>query len=128
MIKITIANPREMNSHILEGFSGNNPNTTLSYEKFESSQITTGTTVALEYTPGTSEYFKLYVGEDLDGNYLKFFTICDVEFSEENIKRFRPLIYIFAGGYKANKFITKNEFKEYLVKNMLTPYLKKKTS
>jgi len=123
MIKLTIGNPREMNSHILEGFSGNNPNTTLSYEKFEPSQIKVGTTVDLVFTPENSEYFKLYLGEDLDGNYLKFFSICDVEFSEENIKRFRPLIYIFAGGYKANKFTTKTEFKEYLVKNMLTPYL-----
>jgi hypothetical protein len=124
MIKITISNPREMNMHVLDGFSGINTGSTLTYEKFETSQITTGTTVAGEYTPGNSEIFKLYIGEDLDGNYSRFFTICDVEFSEENIKRFRPLIYIFAGGYKANKFTTKTEFKQYLVDNIVNPYQK----
>jgi hypothetical protein len=124
MIKITIANPREINMHILDGFSGINTGTTLTYEKFELSQIKSGTTVNLVYTPENSEYFKLYIGEDLDGNYLRFFTTCDVEFSEENIKRFRPLIYIFAGGYKANKFTTKTQFKQYLVDNIINPYQK----
>ncbi|MEY4573137.1 MAG: hypothetical protein RLZ10_2415, partial [Bacteroidota bacterium] len=124
MIKITIGNPREMNMHVLDGFSGINTGTTLTYEKFDISQIKSGTTVNLVYTPENSEFFKLHIGEDLDGNYLRFFTTCDVEFSEENIKRFRPLIYIFAGGYKANKFTTKTEFKQYLVDNIINPYQK----
>jgi hypothetical protein len=113
-----------MNTHILDGFSGINTGSTLTYEKFNSLQITLGTTVDDVFTPGTSEIFKLYIGEDLDGNYLRFFSICDVEFSDENIKRFRPLIYLFAGGYKANKFTTKTQFKQYLVDNIVNPYQK----
>ena len=114
LIKLTMANPKEIIPNIWYGFAKIDNVNRFDYgQNYDVSQYTTG-------VGGTKNMIELYVGEDVDGNYLRFFEVNDVELSEENILQFRPLIHIFAGGYKDAKFTTKQEFQQYIITNALS--------
>ena len=106
LIKITLGNSKEMSPYVWYGFVNSNTGT-FKYNPYNE-----------DLQSGNVSFIKLYLGEDIDGNYLKFFTINNVELSEENVLLFRPLIQIFAGGYKEGKFTNKIDFQLYL-KNIL---------
>lgn len=103
LISFTLANPKEIDPHVIYGFTKLNPNSTFTYRGFNASQI-----------PGNSKYIELYVGEDIDNYYEDFFIINDVELSEDNVLAFRPLILIFAGYRKKNPTSSSTDFINYL--------------
>ena len=108
MLKLTLANPKNLDVHVLGGFC-NYEDINLVYKK--GYKIT-------QYS-GNFKYIKLYCGEEPETDcYLNFFKENDVELNEENVKTFRSLIHIYAGGRKEGKFITGDEFKYYLINNM----------
>lgn len=85
LIKLTLGNPKEIDSYIFEGFIDSK----LQFEKYNVSQI------------GNMDYINLYVGEDIDGYYLDFFELFDIELSQTNILSLRPIILIYAGWFKS---------------------------
>ena len=89
LVKFTLANPKELDSHVLNGFAKTSLTNTLmkSIGKFYSSQA----------TQINLNYIKLYIGEDIDGYYLAFFENNDIELNESNVLLFRPLILIYGG-------------------------------
>jgi hypothetical protein len=113
LLKITLGNPREIDLHVWEGFVGINTNNTFKVEEYNDSQIT------IEKL----RYLKLYLGEEPTSDcYFNFFKDNNVEFSEKNILLFRPLIYLYAGGFKESEFTTPLEFKQYIVTNIIDPF------
>ena len=118
LIQITLGNPREYNTHVLDGFTGINKKNTLVFNEYSESQYTTG-------SGSTKNLIDLYIGQDIDGNYKRFFTTNNIELNEENIRLLRPLILMFAGGYKDQKFTTKKDFIQYIVDNVITPFRKR---
>ena len=123
LIKVTIGNSKEIIPHIWYGFANIDKSNTLKYDAYNAFTQSGNTTP-----------INLYLGEDIDGNYLNFFSINNIELSEENVLLFRPLIYIFAGGYKEGKFKDKPGFQSYLktildkASNRLELYLNRLTS
>jgi len=109
MLELTISNPKELNPHILNGYVNFNKRD-LSVGSFDASQVGTN-----------SKYIELYVGEDIDGNYLDFFNISNIELSEENVFAFRPLIQIYGGYKKSSGVTTKASFIEYLTTSIVAP-------
>lgn len=109
MLELTIANPKELNPHILNGYVGGNSRE-LSVGEFNVSQVSTN-----------AKYIKLYIGEDIDGNYLDFFNISNIELSEENVYAFRPLVQIYGGYKKSGGTTTKVAFQEYLTTSIIGP-------
>ena len=106
-IKLTLANPKNLDLYVLKGFVGV-VNNRLTYNLYDESQYTTGKT-----------FIDLYLGEDIDFKYKQFFTTNNIELSEDNVLQFRTLIQIFAGGYN-NLFTTKKDFISYLTSNVLS--------
>ena len=103
LIKLTLGNVKEINPYVWYGLAKiDNVNT------FQTSNYNS------QLQSGFTSSIKLYLGEDIDGNYLKFFSINDIELSEENVLLFRPLIQIFAGGFKGGKFTDRKGFVNYL--------------
>ena len=115
MLSLTIANPKELNSHILNGYSGLNGRE-LSFGAYNVSQVS-----------ANSKYIDLYIGEDIDGSYLEFFSISNIELSEENIFAFRPLVQIYGGYKKSGGVTTKTAFGEYLSTSIIGPHLSRQS-
>ena len=113
LIEIKLGNSKEINYNLFDGFSGIHSGNTFSYNTYDS--IT-------QVTPENLNFIKLYLGEDLDGRYQSFFSLNDVELSEDNILLFRPLIQIFAGWNKQHPTQTKKDFQKYIVDNILVNY------
>jgi len=113
LMKLTLGNAKEISPHVWYGFSNFDSVNTFKYEPYD--EIT---------QLSNASFIKLYVGEDIDANYLNFFSINNVELSEENVLLFRPLIQIFAGGYKDGKFTNKREFQAYLTTILTTSTLR----
>ena len=113
LVKLTLANPKEVNTNILGGFTKTNDDPTklvhFDYNPFDVSQL----------TPGNQKYLELYLGEDLDLLYVNFFPINNIELTPENILLFRPLIYIYAGYVTNNGVDTNLAFVDYLKKNII---------
>lgn len=113
LLKVTLGNPKELNSYIFEGFTGIAPNSTLVFNGYNVSQL----------TPDTEDLIKLYIGEypDTGTNYYeKFFESMDVELTEDNILNFRPLILIYGGYIKDGNPDTYHDFKDYIIKSVYT--------
>lgn len=106
LLKVTIGNPKEIDPYVLEGFALGT--TTFKYNQYNPSQLS-----------GNTKYIELYVGEDIDSNYSKFFIDNNVELNEENVLRFRPIIMIYAGYLKNNGDPSKVEFSNYLRDNII---------
>lgn len=99
LISLTIANPKEIDPHVVGGFANLYSGNTFSYNEFSTAQI-----------PANLKYIDLYLGEDMDNKYLQFFATNDIELSEDNVLQFRPLAQIFAGQYKNTPTPTKDNF------------------
>ena len=111
LIKITLGNPKEIKLYVWDGFTKFSTGNTFTYNEYNTDQNTNE----------NNDLIKLYVGEDLDLKYRQFFITNNIMLSEDNIKLFRPLILIFAGGY-GDKFTTKNGFQTYIKDNVLTKF------
>jgi len=114
LIKLRLSNPREFDYNKFESFAGINTGNTINYNDYN-----------LISQSGETKYIELYIGEDIDGNYLKFFSTNNIELSETNILDLRPLIQIFAGWLKDKKEVTpsytptKKDFQKYIIDNIL---------
>jgi hypothetical protein len=107
LIEFKLGNPKELDPYIIEGFVGISGNS-LRYDGFNLATQSTNT-----------KFIDLYLGEDMDGYYINFFKVNNVELSEENVLRFRPLILIYAG-YRQNGGIDVSAtFKEYISNSVL---------
>jgi hypothetical protein len=105
LIKITIGNPKEFDPHVLIGFIGKDKNNTFSVRPYDSATF-------------DKDKMNLYLGpEPIDNCYKDFFTDNNIEFSNENLQIFRPLIYIYAGYKKVGSSLN---FKDYLNENIFT--------
>ena len=112
LIKITIGNPKEINLNVWDGFTKYSEFNSFTYNEYNSLQDT-----------DNLKYIKLYVGEDVDLKYKQFFTVNNIELSEENVLLFRPLIMIFAGWVKSKdpSYVpTKVDFQSYLNENVIS--------
>lgn len=108
LIKITIGNPKEIEPHSLIGFIGSNKNNSFTYKPYDS------------YTFDKNK-MDLYLGIEPNVDcYKSFFIDNDIEFSEENLLIFRPIIYIYAGVKNFYPTTTTTEFKDYLNKQIFT--------
>jgi len=107
LIKITIGNSKEIDPHSLIGFIGKDQNNKFIYDSYKG-----------DFDVNLSN---LYLGpEPITGCYEDFFIDNNVEFSEENLQIFRPIIYIYAG-YKDSSYITTiPNFKNYLYEMIFT--------
>lgn len=108
LIKLTMGNPKEIEPYVWEGFSKVEKNNRFSYKEFN----------GLE----NQDLLKLYVGEYPDtgtNRYEQFFSVNNIEMSEENILQFRPLIYVYAGYVKSGGVNTKVEFQKYIRENVI---------
>jgi hypothetical protein len=106
LLEIKLGNPKELDPYIIEGFvniSGNS----LKYDRYRSSQSV------------NVKYIELYVGEDIGGYYLDFFIKNNIELSEENVLKFRPLILIYAGYRQASGSDVKKTFQDYISMTIL---------
>ena len=128
LIKITLGNPKEINLHVWDGFTKFSTGNTFTYNEYRTIQDTLGQYVDFIWIPGTEDYIKLYVGEDPNDDndcYKDFFTVNNIELSEDNIKLFRPLILIFAGWVKSkgpSYTPSKIDFQSYIKENVLTKF------
>ena len=107
LIKLSIANPRQLDDYVLGGFTNTGVNYFL-VNPFDDSQVS-----------GNQNNILLYLGRDMDGYYNKFFPINNIELSEDNIKEFRPLIYIYAGYRTSGQPPTNLDFVNYLKSNIV---------
>lgn len=109
ILKLTLGNPKEINSYIFEGFIGNAPKTTFDYSGYLGTQL----------TQENKDLIKLIIGEYPDGGtnyYEQFFSDLNVRLDEENIRNFRPIVLIYAGFIKNGGNYT--TFKDYLKSNI----------
>jgi len=111
LIRISLANPREIDNYVLGGFT-NTGVERFSVNEFDPFQLT---------DPDNINNMKLYLGEDLDGYYADFFSVNNIEINEDNIKQFRSLIYIYAGMRADGETPTKDTFITYLKEKIVTP-------
>ena len=109
LVKLTITNPKGIDAHVLGGFAQVNVERFSTGIDFDTGQIDQDTQNAIE----------LYVGEDISGYYVDFFRYNNIELNEENVKRFRFLIYVYAGYVKSGGTNTKQAFINYLRNNII---------
>jgi len=111
LLKLILSNPREYSDYVFGGFT-NIDVQNFSVNAYNPTQLT------LE----NQSYIELYMGEDLDGYYEEFFSINNIELSEENVLQFRSLIQIYAGWRKDVESVpTKEKFVEYIKNNIVLP-------
>lgn len=111
LLKISLGNPKELNSYYIEGFANIAPQSSLTFNPYDS----------IQYTPENRNLLKLYVGEFPDSGinyYEEFFSSMDIEFSETNMVNLRPLILIYAGYRKNGGIASYSSFKSYVSNNI----------
>jgi hypothetical protein len=114
LIKITIGNPKEIDPHTLIGFIGKDKNNTFKYNpyggEFDGSQ-----------SDENVDLINLYLGPEPEyGDYQDFFKDNNIQFNEENVQIFRPLVFIYAGYKNSSSSTTTPNFKDYLEKSIFT--------
>lgn len=107
LVKLTLSNPREINSNILGGFVN-----------LDVVNFNPGTYDVSQLIPNEN-YIKLYLGEDIDSHYQNFFAVNNIMLNEENILNFRFIIYIYAGYVNAGNPNNSADFKQYLIDNII---------
>ena len=125
LLKLTLGNPKEIDPYVFGGFSKIDSTNKFTYNEYNSSQLdeTNKSLVDLyigqtPFTGNTSYYDNRFT------NNLDFFSINDVELSEENILQFRPLILMYAGWLDQQKKVnpsyvpTKSNFQKYIIDNV----------
>lgn len=109
LIKLTIANPKEINPNIFNGFAEVSINNSYSVNEFSDSQNNVD----------NRNLIRLYIGEEPTTDcYYNFFKDNNVELKAENIITFRPLILMYAGYVQSGKPPTHGSFKEYIRNNV----------
>lgn len=108
MLEIKLGNPKEYDSHIIEGFINIKGNT-LKFNNFSTTNLE------------NQKYITLYLGSDIDGYYLEFFTTNNIELTEENVLILRPLILIYAGYRNSRGEKSSETFKTYIRTNIFLP-------
>ena len=109
LLKVTLSNPKEIDPYSFYGLGGINPLSSYTVEPFSISDVTST----------NQNFVKLYIGEDLSGNYINFFSVNDIRLTEENIILHRPLAQIYAGYIQNGGTATKTSFSTYLKDNIL---------
>ncbi len=106
MIKLTLGNPKELDSYVLDNYVNN----TSPFGEYNFASQS-----------GNTKYLELYVGENPDTNitYLNFFSVSDIALNEENILLFRPLILIYGGYIKNGGADNRTTFSNYLKSSIL---------
>jgi hypothetical protein len=112
LVKLTITNPKEIDPHVLFGFTKTTItgtyNNTLTFNGYDLSQDV------------NKKYIELYVGEDFDGWYIDFFRINNIELNEENVLSLKTLILMYAGyGWLIQSTPTPDDFKSYVIDEVL---------
>ena len=105
-LKVTIGNPKELDSYIFESFYNNSG---LTFNTYNVSQL------------ANEKYIKLYVGENPDtaiNYYTEFFQINNIELSQENVIVLRSLILIYAGYRKSGGTASSSDFKNFIKLNI----------
>jgi len=123
LIKLTLGNPKEIDTYNLYGFTRDDTN--FDVGNFATSQV----------TQENLNYIRLYLGEDMDSYYLNFFSTNDIALNDTNIKNFRHMIYTYGGAMAAGTDVTNTDvFISYLTDNIvdnttqrMDEYLKKLT-
>jgi hypothetical protein len=105
LIRFSMGNPREIDNYMLGGFTG------VDVKHFSVSP----------YTSPDPSLIELYLGKDMDGYYHDFFITHDIEENEENIKQFRPLIYMYAGLRADGQSPDKTTFVSYINNTIVSP-------
>lgn len=82
LMKLTITNPKELNLEKLNSYVGVSERTVNG--EFNVSQLTNNT-----------KYIELYLGEDMDGYYQEFFSVSNIELSEDNVLSHRQIIQTY---------------------------------
>ena len=109
LIKLTIANPKEIDPHIFNGFAGVTVHNSYNVDEFNENQNTTD----------NRKLIKLYIGEEPTTNcYYNFFKDNNIKLSAPNIITFRPLVQIYAGYVQAGGVATHGNFKQYIRDNV----------
>lgn len=111
IIKLTISNPKEINSYVYKGF----------IKDVDADNVSTLSYNGYDITQSTSEnlsYIDLYLGEDIDGYYEEFFVTNNIELNEDNILELRSIILIYAGYRKTGGTANTQTFKNYIRDNI----------
>ena len=114
LLKLTISNPKELNLRTLSSYT--NISATSNEGSFETSQLATN-----------SKFIELYVGEDLDGHYQEFFSVSDIELSEDSVLEYRQILHTYAGWRESGNSASRTNFEEYLRTEILLPHEKRLT-
>lgn len=108
LIRFSMANPREVDNYVIGGFIGTN----VKYFSVD------------PYSSANPDLIELYLGKDMGGYYHDFFVINNIDETEENIKQFRPLIFLYAGKRATGiplSGLTKPDFVTYLNSTIVNP-------
>ena len=109
LVKLTIANPKEIDPHIFNGFAEVSIRNSYSVNGYSNTQNTSD----------NRNLIKLYIGEEPTTDcYLNFFIDNDIELKAENIITFRPLVLMYAGYVQAGNPPTHGNFKDYIRNNV----------
>jgi hypothetical protein len=109
LIKLTLGNPKEINSYLLGGLTNTDVQTFYA-GAFDEGQI----------VPDNLDLIELYLGEDTSPySYQNFFRTFGIQLNEENIKRFRFLIYTYAGYVQSELIDNADAFRKYLIDNVI---------
>ena len=115
LIKLTLSNPKEIDPYSLYGITG------VDSKNFDVGEFSTA-----QITQENLDYIKLYLGEDMDGYYLEFFSINNIALNETNIKSLRFLIYTYAGAKASGvNFTNGADFASYLKNNVVDKSLER---
>jgi hypothetical protein len=109
LMKLTITNPKELNLEKLNSYVGVSERTVNG--EFNVSQLTNNT-----------KYIELYLGEDMDGYYQEFFSVSNIELSEDNVLSHRQIIQTYAGWRQSGEQPSRTNFEEYLRTEILVPH------
>lgn len=108
LIKLTLANPKEIDPYIFYKIAS--PNELATYND-PSYDISDNTII-------NQNLIKLYIGEDISGYYGNFFSVNNIKLTEENIIQYRPMVQIYAGYIKSGGLNTNIDFKNYLTSSI----------
>lgn len=104
LMKLTFANPKEIDPYTFYGVSNHQNYSNYSVNDYSPTDA----------TQTNLDLIKLYIGEDIDTHYLNFFYVNNVKLTEENILTYRPIAQIYGGYVESGKEQTKLKFSEYI--------------
>lgn len=113
LLKLTISNPKELDTFFLSAYAGEIERQ-VNFGSFDATQLTTGT-----------KYIELYIGEDIDGYYSEFFSVSNIELSDDNIFNFRSIVKIYGGYRKSGGSANRDSFQNHLLNEIIVPHQKR---